>query len=121
MLVRLTTAFRAGLANAILGTGPTSTPTSAKTGNGAGGRPPQQALYDQAPRQVTLQVTRAANHEVILAAIIPPGQDGVTFDELGIFGSDGALLLHATLPAQTYAPGVEGRFEFTLNPEVYSD
>lgn len=120
MLVTLTTPFRARMADAIVGAVTASlTPHYAVIGNAAAGRAPRDTLYDAAPQPATLTTTRNAGHEVALAVIIPASQGGVTFDEIGIRASDGTVLLHATLPQQTYAQGVEGRFEFTLNPEAY--
>ncbi|PIG96877.1 hypothetical protein [Deinococcus sp. UR1] len=120
MLARLTTPFRARMADAITGAVSAAlTPQNAVLGNAAAGRAPRDTLYDPNPRAATLTVTRNAQHEVTVTAIIPAGQDAVTFDEIGIRAGDGTVLLHATLPQQTYAQGVEGRFEFTLNPEAY--
>ncbi|ABW35068.1 hypothetical protein Dgeo_3027 (plasmid) [Deinococcus geothermalis DSM 11300] len=120
MLVRLTTAYRARLADTLIGVGTSGglVPTLARIGNGAAGRPPADAMY--APTQeASLTLTRAPNHEVCAVILVPAGQAEAQCDEVGIFAPDGTLLLHATFASQTVGPGIEAAFEFTFNPEVY--
>lgn len=121
MRVRLTDAFRSYIADAMLGaTNGSLTPHHALIGTGAAGRAPGNAMY-QPGNQVTLTLERNAQSEIRAAVVMPPGQNATTFDEAGIYSASGTLLLHATFPSITVAAGVEAGFDFTFNPEVYSE
>lgn len=121
MRTRLTTPYRARLADALTGAALPGalTPARARLGNGAAGRDPGDAMY--APTlDASLGLSRSANHEVVAVVTLPAAQASTTYDEVGIFAADGTLLLHATFAQQPLSPGVEAGFEFTFNPEVYS-
>lgn len=120
MLTRLTTPYRARLANVLTGQSTVAglAPARAAVGNGAAGRPPTDAMYGT-PTDATLGLTRSANHEVRATVTVPAGQATAEYDEVGIYADDGTLLLHATFTRQALSSGAEAVFEFTFNPEVY--
>ena len=118
MRLRLTTTFRQRLADKLLdlATGQTA-PATASIGDGAlNSAAPQDAMY-HATQACTLSVTRAANDELSVLVTVPPASGATTYNEVGVFAPDGALILHATFAPQTLSAQTEASFNFTLNPE----